>query len=86
MNEALTPIEKRLRIAAAIVLAGLVVEALTLAWSHPLSFMFFLVPGALLLVVGVAYFLLTLVSKPAAATGAALDSDTPLPEEGKKVS
>jgi len=66
MTSELSPIERKLRIAAGLVLVGLVIEALTLAWDHPLSFMFFLAPGALLIAVGIVIFLLALVSAPAA--------------------
>lgn len=64
MNEELTPLEKRLRLASGLVLAGLIVEALTIEWHHPVAFMVFLMPGALLLFVGIVVFLISLVSSP----------------------
>jgi hypothetical protein len=64
MSEELTRMEKRLRFAAALVLIGLIVEALTLEWRHPVAFMIFLAPGALLLLAGIVVFLLSLVSFP----------------------
>jgi len=68
MSEELTPLEKRLRFASALVLAGLLVEALTIEWHHPVAFMVFLVPGALLLFVGIVVFLFSLVSFPHSRT------------------
>ncbi|HEV7239233.1 MAG TPA: hypothetical protein VGQ36_08340 [Thermoanaerobaculia bacterium] len=53
--------EKRLRIAAALVLAGLLVELMTLFWSHPTSFLFFLILGGSLIVLGVLVYLLSLL-------------------------
>jgi len=68
MSEELTPLEKRLRLAAGLVLAGLIVEALTVEWHHPVAFMVFLMPGALLLFVGIVVFLFSLVSFPQSQT------------------
>ena len=68
MSEELTPLEKRVRLASGLVLAGLIVEALTIEWHHPVAFMVFLMPGALLLFVGIVVFLLSLVSFPHSKT------------------
>ena len=68
MNGELTPLEKRLRFAAGLVLLGLVIEAFTLLSNHPLSFVFFMMPGLLLIAVGIVIFLLALVHAPAART------------------
>ena len=70
MNGELTPMERRLRLAAELVLLGLVVEGLTLAWHHPLSFIVFMGLGGLLLAAGIIVFLLSLVSVPHSETRA----------------
>lgn len=53
--------EKRLRIAASLVSAGLLVELLTLFWSHPTAFLVFLILGGSLIVLGVLVYLLSLL-------------------------
>jgi hypothetical protein len=53
--------EKRLRIAAALVSAGLLVELMTLFWSHPTAFLVFLILGGSLIVLGVLVYLLSLL-------------------------
>jgi len=56
-------IEKRIRWSGLLVSSGLAVQVLTMAWSHPLSFMAFLVIGCPLMLAGVVLFLASLVSK-----------------------
>jgi hypothetical protein len=53
--------EKRLRLAASLVLAGLLVELITLFWSHPTTFLVFLILGGSLIVLGVLVYLLSLL-------------------------
>jgi hypothetical protein len=55
-------ITKRVRIAGAFVLLGLVVEGLSLMWNHPLSFIAFIGIGGLLLAVGIVTYLFMLLS------------------------
>jgi len=73
MNGELTPMERRLRLAAELVLLGLLVEALTLAWRHPLSVIVFLGLGGLLLAAGIVVFLFSLVSLSHSETREASD-------------
>ena len=54
-------IEGGIRLAALLVLAGLVLEAITLNILHPLSFVAFAVFGVLAIGVGILVFLLTLL-------------------------
>jgi len=56
-------IEKRIRWSAILVCTGLVVQILTMVWTHPLSFMAFLTIGVPLMLAGVAMFLYSLVSR-----------------------
>ena len=53
--------EKRLRLAASLVLAGLLVELITLFWSHPTTFLVFLILGGSLIFLGVLVYLLSLL-------------------------
>ena len=55
------PIEKRLRLAGALIASGLAVEGVSLAWTHPLSFIVFLGVGGILLGAGLSIFLFTLI-------------------------
>jgi hypothetical protein len=58
------PIERRLRISGVLVILGLLVEALCLAWRGPLAFLVFLGLGGLLLFAGIVVYLHSLVSIP----------------------
>jgi uncharacterized membrane protein YczE len=67
-----TKIERRIRLAGILLIAGLLVELLTLRWSHPTAFLFFLLLGGALMALGIGVYLLSLVSagsKPAATPG-----------------
>lgn len=62
MNSNSPKIEKRIRLSGLLLMAGLLVELISLHWSHPTAFLFFLLLGGLLLAAGIAIFLLSLVS------------------------
>jgi hypothetical protein len=62
MKTPLLKIEKRIRLAGILVIAGLLVELVTLRWSHPTAFLFFLLLGGLLMALGIVVYLLSLVS------------------------
>jgi hypothetical protein len=53
---------KRLRLAGALIIAGLVVEGASLWWNHPLSFVAFIGLGGLLLAAGIVVYLFALVA------------------------
>lgn len=55
-------IAKRLRLAGLLIIAGVVVEAFSLAWNHPLSFLAYVCIGGLAIALGIAVYLLALVS------------------------
>jgi len=57
-----TKIEMRIRVAGILLIAGLLVELVTLRWSHPTAFLFFLLLGGALMALGIAVYLLSLVS------------------------
>ena len=52
----------RLRAASALIFAGLLIESFTLTWNNPIAFLVFLGVGGLLIVLGIAFYLLSLVS------------------------
>jgi hypothetical protein len=62
MNTQPTKIEKRIRLAGILLIAGLLVEFVTLRWSHPTAFLLFLLLGGLLMALGIGVYLLSLVS------------------------
>jgi len=63
MKNHLTRLEKRLRIAGILILAGLLVELATLKWSHPTAFLFFLFLGGSLIAIGMLFYMYSIVSR-----------------------
>jgi hypothetical protein len=63
MNEATPRLHRKFRTAAFLLILGLIVEAGTLHWSNPTSFLFFIGVGGLLVTLGVAVYLLTIVDQ-----------------------
>jgi small-conductance mechanosensitive channel len=55
-------IVKRLRLSGTLIILGLLIEGISLAWNHPLSFIAFIGVGGLAVFLGVVIFLLSLVS------------------------
>jgi hypothetical protein len=56
------PLYGRLRLSGWFIILGLVVQALSLLWNHPLSFIAFVAAGGTLLAIGIILYLLTLVN------------------------
>jgi hypothetical protein len=52
---------KQIRVSGVLLILGLLIEALTLVWDHPISWLFVLVGGGFLLS-GIAVFLYSLVT------------------------
>jgi hypothetical protein len=59
--------QRRVRISGALVFLGLIVELVSLLWSTPAAFIFFLMPGGLLMAAGILFYLYSLVSVPESA-------------------
>jgi uncharacterized membrane protein len=57
--------EKRLRFAGICLAIGLVTEALCLLWATPIAFIVFVAVGGLLIFIGLAVYLYSVVSTPA---------------------
>ena len=64
MTISANPAERRLQISGMLIILGLLVEALCLAWRGPLAFLVFLGVGGLLLFAGIILFLISLVYHP----------------------
>ncbi|HJZ67521.1 MAG TPA: hypothetical protein VKF81_05200 [Blastocatellia bacterium] len=63
-----TKMQRRVRTSGTLVLLGLVIELVSLLWSHPTAFTFFLVPGAFLLAAGTLLYLYSLASVSSSST------------------
>jgi hypothetical protein len=57
-----TKIERRIRLAGILLIAGLSVELVTLRWWRPTAFLFFLLLGGALMALGIGVYLFSLVS------------------------
>ena len=66
MNEPITSMGKRIRISAFFILLGLAVEAISFLWSSPLAFFLFAIGSGTLTLIGIGFFLLSLVSSDVA--------------------
>jgi hypothetical protein len=60
---ATSTIEQRIRWAGLLVVSGLLVQLLTMSWSHPLAFMAFLIIGCPVTLAGVLLYLFSLATK-----------------------
>ena len=58
----MTTIERRIRLAAVLVIIGLLVEAVSFLWGSPLSFFLFLIGACGIAAVGILLFLVSLVT------------------------
>jgi hypothetical protein len=56
-------LHRRLKLSSILVSAGLVVEVVTLFWSHPLTFVAFIVLGGTLVGMGIVLYLYSIVSR-----------------------
>jgi hypothetical protein len=61
----LTKKERRLRLSGMLIMLGLLVEALSLIRIHPLTFLVFMFIGGGSIVVGIAIYLISVVSPSA---------------------
>lgn len=62
------PLNARLRLSGSLIALGLLVQALSLLWNHPLSFIAFVTLGGLLVAGGMVLYLFTLVNMPSGKT------------------
>ena len=57
-------VHSKLRLSGGLIAVGLLIEALSLLWNHPLSFIAFVVVGGALMALGMVVYLFTLVNIP----------------------
>lgn len=62
MDENTSPLQRRLKIAAYLLIAGLIIEAITLYWTSPLSFMLFIGASGTLIALGIIVYLIAIVA------------------------
>jgi predicted membrane channel-forming protein YqfA (hemolysin III family) len=62
MKENSTRLQRKLKIAAYLLIAGLAVEGITLHWAHPTSFVLFITLGGILVVAGIVIYLIAIVN------------------------
>jgi len=62
MAEQTPHVQHRLKVAAALIISGLLIEAGTLYWGSPLSFMLFIGLGGTLVGVGILVYLVGVVA------------------------
>jgi hypothetical protein len=61
MNGNPSRLEHKLKTAACLLIAGLLIEGITLYWAHPTSFLLFISLGGVLILAGVTIYLLAIV-------------------------
>jgi hypothetical protein len=62
MTEKSSRLQRKLKIAAYLLIAGLAVEGISLHWAHPTSFLLFISLGGVLIVAGIAIYLIAIVT------------------------
>ncbi|HKX33676.1 MAG TPA: hypothetical protein VJ302_38710 [Blastocatellia bacterium] len=65
-----TKLERRLRIAGAMIIGGLLVELFSLRWTHPTAFLVFMIFGGALIGAGILLYLYSLVAGESGQTPA----------------
>jgi hypothetical protein len=61
MSDPQSRVERELKIAAYLLIAGLAVEGITLHWAHPTSFVLFIILGGVLVLAGILIYLFATV-------------------------
>jgi hypothetical protein len=56
------PMDRQIRISGVLLVIGLIIEAISLAWAHPTAFIVFFVFGGLSMAAGMLLFLYSVVS------------------------
>ena len=62
MSDSAARLQGKLKMAAWLLIAGLAVEAMTIQWAHPMSFVLFIIVGGALILAGVATYLIAIVT------------------------
>jgi hypothetical protein len=62
MTDDASSLQGKLKMAAYLLIAGLAVEGITLHWAHPTSFLLFMGLGGILVLAGIAIYLIAIVT------------------------
>jgi len=62
MTNSANPFERRLRLSGLLLILGLLTEAVCLFWARPISFLVLAGVGGLFLILGIAIYLVSVVS------------------------
>jgi membrane protein YdbS with pleckstrin-like domain len=62
MDENTSRLQRTLKIAAYLLIAGLIIEAITLYWTSPLGFMLFIGASGTLIALGIIVYLIAIVA------------------------
>jgi polyferredoxin len=62
MNGSASRLQRKLKIAGWLLIAGLVVEAVSVYWANPTSFLLFILLGGMLVLLGLAIYLIAIVT------------------------
>ena len=62
MTENKSRLQRKLKTAAYLLIFGLAVEGITLHWAHPTRFLLFTVLGGLLVLAGIAFYLIAIIT------------------------
>ena len=62
MTENASRLQRKLKTAAYLLIFGLAVEGITLHWAHPTSFLLFAGLGGLLVLAGIAFYLIAIIT------------------------
>lgn len=61
MTDGGSRLQRKLKTAAYLLIAGLAIEGITLHWAHPTSFLLFIILGGALVAAGIVTYLFALV-------------------------
>lgn len=62
MSEKNSRLQRKLKLAAWLLIAGLALQGITLQWAHPTSFLLFIILGGILVLAGIAVYLIAIVT------------------------
>ena len=63
MSETSSRLQRKFKVAASLLIIGLITEAVTLYWSKPTSFLFFIGVAGFLVATGIVIYLLAIVNE-----------------------
>ena len=62
MTEKSSRLQRKLKTAAYLLITGLAIQRITLHWAHPTSFLLFIILGGILVLAGIAIYLIAIVT------------------------